>query len=64
MTSEVEDEEYVFDGRYLVRPARRAPLASWCRRSTRNQLYQEAKHKGIAGRSKMTKAQLERAVDR
>jgi hypothetical protein len=31
---------------------------------TRDQLYEEAKRKGIAGRSKMTKAQLERAVDR
>jgi hypothetical protein len=31
---------------------------------TRDQLYQEAKRKGIAGRSKMTKEQLERAVDR
>ncbi|HEX4491253.1 MAG TPA: plasmid stabilization protein [Acidimicrobiia bacterium] len=31
---------------------------------TRDQLYAEAKHKGITGRSKMTKAQLERAVDR
>jgi hypothetical protein len=31
---------------------------------TRDQLYQEAKRKGIAGRSKMTKAQLEQAVDR
>ena len=31
---------------------------------TRDQLYEEAKHKGIKGRSKMTKAQLERAVDR
>ncbi len=31
---------------------------------TRDQLYQEAKRKGIAGRSKMTKAQLERAVGR
>jgi plasmid stabilization system protein ParE len=31
---------------------------------TRDQLYAEAKHKGIKGRSKMTKAQLERAVDR
>jgi len=30
---------------------------------TRDQLYQEAKKKGITGRSKMTKAQLERAVD-
>jgi hypothetical protein len=31
---------------------------------TKDQLYAEAKHKNIAGRSKMTKAQLERAVDR
>jgi hypothetical protein len=30
---------------------------------TRDQLYEEARHKGIEGRSKMTKAQLERAVD-
>src|SRR5437016_3045709 len=29
---------------------------------TKAQLYNEAKHKGIAGRSKMTKAELERAV--
>ena len=31
---------------------------------TRDQLYQEAKRKGIVGRSKMTKAQLEHAVSR
>ena len=31
---------------------------------TRDQLYAEAKRKGIAGRSRMDKAQLERAVDR
>jgi hypothetical protein len=31
---------------------------------TRDQLYAEAKRKGIEGRSKMTKAQLERAVGR
>ena len=31
---------------------------------TKAQLYQEAKHQGIAGRSRMTKAQLQRAVDR
>ncbi len=30
---------------------------------TRDQLYNEAKQKGIEGRSRMTKAQLERAVD-
>src|SRR5213595_1664727 len=31
---------------------------------TKDQLYNEAKEKGIKGRSKMTKAQLERAVGR
>jgi hypothetical protein len=31
---------------------------------TRDQLYEEAKRKNIRGRSKMTKAQLKRAVDR
>jgi hypothetical protein len=31
---------------------------------TKAQLYEEAKDKGIEGRSRMTKAQLERAVDR
>jgi hypothetical protein len=31
---------------------------------TRDQLYQEARKLGIDGRSKMNKAQLERAVDR
>ena len=31
---------------------------------TRDQLYDEAKRKNVRGRSKMTKAQLKRAVDR
>jgi plasmid stabilization system protein ParE len=31
---------------------------------TKEQLYTEAKRKGIEGRSKMNKAQLEKAVDR
>jgi hypothetical protein len=31
---------------------------------TRDQLYEEARRRGIKGRSKMTKQQLERAVDR
>jgi hypothetical protein len=31
---------------------------------TRDQLYEEAKSKGVKGRSKMTKAQLQRAVGR
>jgi len=30
---------------------------------TRDQLYEEARHLGIDGRSKMNKAQLQRAVD-
>ncbi|HEX3795370.1 MAG TPA: hypothetical protein VHV57_12805 [Acidimicrobiales bacterium] len=30
---------------------------------TRDQLYEEARRKGVDGRSKMNKAQLERAVD-
>lgn len=31
---------------------------------TRDQLYEEARRKGVRGRSKMNKAELERAVDR
>jgi hypothetical protein len=31
---------------------------------TRDQLYEEARRKGVKGRSKMNKAQLQRAVDR
>ena len=31
---------------------------------TRDQLYEEARHRGIKGRSAMSKAQLEKAVDR
>ena len=31
---------------------------------TRDQLYNEAREKGVTGRSKMSKAELERAVDR
>jgi hypothetical protein len=31
---------------------------------TKEQLYNEARKKGVKGRSKMTKAQLQRAVDR
>ncbi|MBO9534554.1 MAG: plasmid stabilization protein [Solirubrobacteraceae bacterium] len=30
---------------------------------TRDQLYEEAKHKNVAGRSKMNKRELEKAVD-
>jgi hypothetical protein len=31
---------------------------------TRDQLYEEARHRGVKGRSKMSKAELEKAVDR
>ena len=46
---------------------RRGGLRSGTRRQkgrTRDQLYEEAKRMGIEGRSKMTKEQLQRAVDR
>jgi len=48
-------------------PGRRGGLRSGTRRPkgrTRDQLYEEAKRMGIEGRSKMTKEQLQRAVDR
>ena len=47
--------------------SRRGGLRSGTARAkgrTRDQLYQEAKSMGIEGRSKMTKDQLRRAVDR
>jgi plasmid stabilization system protein ParE len=45
-------------------PSRRGGLRSHTGAGgrTRDQLYEEAKRKNIKGRSKMTKAQLERAV--
>jgi hypothetical protein len=45
-------------------PSRRGGLRSHTGAAgrTRDQLYEEAKRKNIKGRSKMTKAQLERAV--
>jgi hypothetical protein len=42
-----------------VRAHRKAP-----RGRTRDQLYEEARRKGVEGRSKMTKAELQRAVGR
>jgi hypothetical protein len=42
-----------------LRASRKGP-----RGRTKEQLYQEAKRKGVEGRSKMTKAQLARAVGR
>ena len=50
-----------------VSSGRRGGLRSGTNRDkgrTRDQLYNEAKRMGIEGRSKMNKAQLQRAVDR
>ena len=49
-----------------ISSSRRGGLRSGTRRAkgrTRDQLYEEAKDMGIRGRSKMNKAQLQRAVD-
>ncbi len=49
-----------------ISSSRRGGLRSGTNRPkgrTRDQLYNEARQKGIDGRSKMTKAQLQRAVD-
>ena len=49
-----------------ISSSRRGGLRSGTRRAkgrTRDQLYEEAKNMGIRGRSKMNKAQLQRAVD-
>lgn len=45
--------------RGAIRANRKGP-----RGRTRDQLYEEAKDMNISGRSRMTKAQLQRAVDR
>ena len=50
-----------------ISSGRRGGLRSGTNRTkgrTRDQLYEEAKHLGIDGRSKMNKASLDRAVDR
>ena len=50
-----------------ISSGRRGGLRSGTKREkgrTRDQLYNEAKRMGIEGRSKMTKDQLERAVER
>ena len=50
-----------------ISSGRRGGLRSGTRRPkgrTRDQLYNEARQLGIGGRSKMSKAQLQRAVDR
>ena len=49
-----------------ISSSRRGGLRSGTSRAkgrTRDQLYEEAKNRGIEGRSKMTKEQLRRAVD-
>ena len=49
-----------------ISSSRRGGLRSGTRRAkgrTRDQLYEEAKDMGIKGRSKMNKAQLQRAVE-
>ena len=52
------------DEGHLVRPPRRPALHKGPGGRTYDQLYNEAKEKKIKGRSKMNKAQLERAVGR
>jgi hypothetical protein len=50
-----------------ISSGRRGGLRSGTKRPkgrTKEQLYEEAKRRGIEGRSKMNKAQLQRAVDR
>jgi hypothetical protein len=50
-----------------ISPGRRGGLRSGTSRPkgrTRDQLYNEAKKLGVEGRSRMSKAQLQRAVDR
>jgi len=50
-----------------ISSGRRGGLRSGTNRAkgrTRDQLYEEAKDRGIEGRSKMNKEQLQRAVDR
>jgi hypothetical protein len=49
-----------------ISSGRRGGLRSGTNRSqgrTKEQLYNEARHRGITGRSRMTKEQLQRAVD-
>ena len=62
-SGEARDLEPTSTRRHLVRPARRPALARGPGGRTKAQLYQEAKD-SIEGRSRMTKAQLQRAVDR
>ena len=62
---EGEAEESSTLSREDISPSRRGGLRSHkgAGGRTRDQLYEEAKRKNIEGRSKMTKAELEKAVD-
>ncbi len=56
--SRVSVEDIASSRRGGLRSGRPGP-----RGRTRDQLYEEARRKGVRGRSRMNKAQLERAVD-
>ena len=56
-SSKLSKEDISSGRRGGIRSHRRSP-----RGRTRNQLYEEARRRNIRGRSKMTKAQLERAL--
>ena len=58
-SSRLSREDISSSRRGGIRSHRKAP-----RGRTRDQLYEEAKDKNVKGRSKMTKAQLARAVGR
>jgi hypothetical protein len=58
-SSRLSQEDMSSGRRGGLRANRRSP-----RGRTRDQLYEEARRMGIEGRSKMSKAQLQRAVDR
>ena len=55
--SKLSEEDISSGRRGGIRSHRKSP-----RGRTRDQLYEEARHRGIRGRSKMTKAELQRAV--
>ncbi len=57
--SRLSQEDISSGRRGGIRANRKGP-----RGRTRDQLYEEAKNLGLKGRSKMTKAQLQRAVSR
>ena len=56
-SSRLSKEDISSGRRGGIRAHRRSP-----RGRTRDQLYEEARHRNIRGRSKMTKAELERAL--